>query len=189
MNKCLLVMIIAISVFLGSSCVEIDDYAHVPEKVNGYSPVYMAEVDLISQIQSLPPRVLKNTGRVYLYRTYMLVIEKDSGIHVLDNNSPSLESLGFIQIPYINSFSIKDDVLYAQFGFGLMYIDIAQYPTIKVLGTLKTPGANSYINFDQLREKANNTWGTIYFDCPDESNKIVIDWVPKVIKKPKCFIQ
>ena len=189
MSRGLLSILIIAFLFVGQSCEQLDDYANSPKLVDGFSPVLLGEVDLSAQIKSLPPKDFQNIGRVYYYKDYMLIVEQDSGIHFLDNNSPTLEKLGFIRVPYIRSLSVKDDVLFVQFGFGLMYVDIAQYPTINVLGLLKQPGTNSYLDLDLLRYKADNPWDRIYFECPEESNKIVVDWVPIRLENPKCFIQ
>ena len=69
-----------------------------PKKVHGYRPVYSTDSTLLRVIAE-PARNIKNAGKIYAYRNFILQTELGEGIHVLDKTNPSqLTNLGFLRV-------------------------------------------------------------------------------------------
>jgi len=87
----------------------------------GYEkPVYMSYDELRSSVSLQDPQPVEDISRVYVYKTYVLLNKKNSGLHVIDNsNRENPENVAFINIPGNTELSIRDDALYAD-----SYVDL-----------------------------------------------------------------
>jgi len=182
----------AVAMMVG--CKERDNYDAQPKSTEGYAPVYYDSLAIVNSIQSMPPQPLKKSGSIYLYKTYLLIVEPDSGVHVFDNKDTTKAPipLGFIQIPGMKNLSIKNDVLYVQGFIGLIYIDVSNYPSIQVLGLLLDTSGRK--DFDLLKWKLRHQGRSlrydsnkIYIECPDESKGRIVDWKLINIEGVKCY--
>ena len=79
-----------------------------------YNPVYLSIDEIRQDISVEAPRKLESPGKLYFYGQYVLVGERNEGIHIIDNTDPSNpNNLGFIDIPCNNDMAVYNDVLYA----------------------------------------------------------------------------
>lgn len=185
----LIVFVIAMLV----GCKERDNYNAQPKSTQGYAPVYYDSLAIVNSIKILPPQPLKKNGIIHLYKTYLLIVVPDSGVHVFDNKDTTKGPIpvGFIGFSGMEDLAVKNDVLYIQSYIGLAYIDISNLPNIQVLGFfVDTTGRKGY---DLLNWKLDrlgvtkNTNGRIFTECPDESKGRIIDWRLKDLVEPKCY--
>lgn len=175
---------------LAASCINRDDYKRVPESILGYRPVYFdSSVDINTLIYSTNPRTVVNPGKIYLYKQYLFIGEPALGVHVYDNTVPgSPVPLCFINIPYNYDIAIKDSVLYADTYIGLVAINIAHLPQVKVIqhirGSIKTPPLPGLRTVFTGRSRISRK---TYFECIEPNKGIVVAWLQDTLKKPKCY--
>ncbi len=142
----------------------------------GYTPVYAAPS--AAEIKLLPPQVVKNPGKIYVYRSYLLVNEVKRGIHIFNNINPSdPQPVGFIEILGNTDMAIKDNVLYADHMGNLVALKTEDFSTLEKTGELPI-----------------SRWqygvpppGGFYFECVNEANGIVVSWKKTTLKNPDCY--
>ncbi len=175
----------------GISCIYRDDYKNVPDKVFGYRPVYFdSSVDINTLIYSTTARPVKTSGKIYLFQKYLFVGEPGEGVHVFDNSNPNMPAmLCFINIPYNYDIAVKDSILYADTYFGIVAINIAHLPDIKVLqhirGSVETPPLPGRRSFTGWAGQSSSS--KIYFECIEPNKGIIVSWLPDTLIKPKCY--
>jgi hypothetical protein len=175
----------------GISCINRDDYKRVPESVLGYRPIYFdSTVDINTLIYSTTPRPIKTSGKIYLYQKYLFIGEPALGVHVFDNSNPnSPVPFCFINITYNYDIAIKDSILYADTYFGIVAINIAHLPNVKVVqhirGAVKTPPLPGSVSFASWSGRSRNF--KTYFECIDPSRGTIVAWFRDTLKKPKCY--
>lgn len=100
-----------------------------------YTPVYASMEDYRTEITSDAPRVLKNTGALYVYNDYIFINEKKEGIHVLDNTDPEHPTpIAFLNIPGNFNMGIRNNLLYADNYVDLVVMDISDPLNVKFAG-------------------------------------------------------
>lgn len=148
----------------------------VPLIVNGYRPQYGSES--MRAIELVESKELKNPGKIYKYKNFLLVCEIDEGIHVFDNADVTLpKSVGFIRIVGNSDMAIKDDVLYADHMGNLVALTIDNFSTISTKGTLPLQNWNL-----GLPPPAG-----FHFECIDQSKGLVIRWEKARLQNPACY--
>jgi hypothetical protein len=144
----------------------------------GYRPVYGTSAEL--QIAWENPRTITNPGKIYTYGSYLLINDRQRGIHVYDNSNPEQPfALGFISIPGNSDMAIKDDVLYADHAGELVSLTISDFNALTERGRLPI-----------------NTWDLgvppptqSYYECTDPSQGMVIAWKETKLKNPSCYAE
>ena len=90
-----------------------------------FTPVYLTADEIRQPIQNLEAKELVQPGKIYIYNNYILVNEKQEGVHVIDNSNPeSPQNVGFISIKGNIDIAVKDGILYADNYMDLLAIDI-----------------------------------------------------------------
>ncbi|HAA12777.1 MAG TPA: hypothetical protein DCE41_14230 [Cytophagales bacterium] len=148
-----------------------------PETVLGYRPQYVPLVQ-IEDIRGLAPQPLRNPGRVLVYNNMLLVNELFEGVHLYENSNPlNPIPLGFIRILGCVEIDIREDVLFADNYTDLVTIDLSDLSTVQV--TSRTKNVFEPTAFPP----ATNA----YFECPDETQGVVVGWELTQLNNPKCF--
>lgn len=89
------------------------------------TPVYLSYEELRRSVRVVSPRSSISADRVYLYDNYLILNERNLGLHVIDNSDPELPvNMGFIEIPGNTEVSIKRGFLYADSYIDLVTVDI-----------------------------------------------------------------
>lgn len=142
----------------------------------GYRPVYGSEE--LKEITIVAARQVRNPGKIYIYKSFLLVNEIQEGIHVFDNGDPEKpEPLGFIQILGNSDMAVKDDVLYADHMGNLVALNIDNFNAVTTSKSL--PLQNWHLG---LPPPAGS-----YFECIDQSKGIVVQWTKATLKNPGCY--
>lgn len=111
-------------------CAEYENGECVERTVTA-SPVYLSYQDLRSAVNVTAPRDMSSVSRIYLYKNWLFINEKNEGIHIIDNSVPSNpEKIGFIVIPGNNEISIRADNLYADSYIDLVTLDVSDVSNI-----------------------------------------------------------
>jgi hypothetical protein len=107
------------------------------------TPVQISQSQLKMGVANQGPEDLKNPGKLYYYKGYLLINETKKGIHIINNTDPSKPSaIAFLKIPGVIDMAIKDDVLYADSYTDLLSFDVSDPKNIKELSRLS--GVFSY---------------------------------------------
>ena len=175
------------------SCINRDDYASVKGIKDAYAPIYMDSATLISQVKSNPPKPITTPGKIYLYKNFLFINEPGLGIHVFDNSdSTSPIPLCFISVPNISDIVTKDDILYVQTAFGLLFFNISALPAISNVILQKAPNYKYVIpRIPVTNQFQNGILRTsrikVYFECVNPSKGSVVGWRLTKIENPKCY--
>ncbi len=180
-----------LSLILVSCQYDRDDYLYVPDRVQGYKPVYFDTASNIRDlIYSTTPRPVKTVGKIYTYKQYLFVGEPGLGVHVFDNTDPSSPiPFAFLNIPFNYDIAIRDTVLFADTYTGLVSIGISDFPKIYVLQYIKSsslvPGLPVEDPTQPIPGFIRN--GKVYFECIDNSKGVVVGWERATLENPKCY--
>ncbi len=149
--------------------------------VEGMSPVYVSPTDF-SVIRTESPRNFDKLGDIVNVGDYIFIVEKNKGIHVIDNTDPETPyKLYFWNIPGCTQFTIEKDILYADNSFHLLVIDISNYSKIKVVNYVKDIYEDE--NLFEVRPPDNYKG---FFICVSKKKGILTGWELKLLKNPQC---
>lgn len=180
-----------LGLFFLASCTE--DGVSKRSKTMGFAPVYGTKADLLASIKMTPPRNLTQPGKIYVYNDLLFVNDANDGVLVIDNADPSNpEKLGFLSIPGNNDIAIRNGYLYADYGLGIVTLDISD---------INNPVSTSFIErqesdislvppdwmIEKFRSEVETQDGRVYFECVDPSKGLVIKWENKELKNPSCY--
>lgn len=107
-----------------TSC--LDDICDETRTFIQYNPIYAGYDQIRIDIVAEGPRELKNPGKLYSYKNYLLINEISEGLHVINNEDPSNPIIeAFIPIPGNVDMAVSNDVLFADNYMDLISIDIS----------------------------------------------------------------
>ncbi|MFT4567354.1 MAG: hypothetical protein ACI9FN_002320 [Saprospiraceae bacterium] len=134
-----------------------------------YDPVYKSNEELSEEIRFVAKRELKNPGKIYYYQNYLLISDRQEGVHVIDNRDPNNpQSLGFIEIAGNVDIAFSGNYIYADTYLNILVIDIENIEEPKVVGAIndvKNQGwgiDNGLLIVDFVETDVTET-----FDCSD----------------------
>jgi hypothetical protein len=146
-------------------------------KVLGWVPIYSDSINLDIKIED--PRAISSLERIYVFQQYIFAIEKNKGVHIIDNSNPEAPvPIHFLSIVGTTEVAIKDHYLYTDQLSELVVIDIHNIAEAMELGRLEGVFPNSGNLPDQ---------NSGYFQCPDPG-KAVEGWVRDSMLFPDCSI-
>lgn len=123
-----------ISLLFITSCDKNEDF----EYYNLATPVLISLDQLRSSIDILPPKEIKESGKIYSYKNYVFVNDKNKGVHIINNSNPEKPvKISFLNIPGNVDISVKDDFLYANSFVDLVVFNISDINQIKKVTILK----------------------------------------------------
>lgn len=157
---------------------------HLPQKVEGFVPVYTNNIAALKQIRAEPAREITRGGKIYTVGNLLFQVEIDSGIHVINYADPANPvKLGFIKSFLCKEVSVKSGFIYTNNFSDLVVIDIRNWGNIKEVSRIPKvfPDLES-----QYPERINGP-GLTYFECPDPKKGAIIAWKKQTISKPKCW--
>jgi len=156
------ICIAAISLLL-TGC---DDKVEITQKYTIMEPVYLSPEDLRTSFEVMPPVEITNTGKIYLYKNYLLLNEPGKGIHIINNtNKENPEMISFINIPGNYEMAVRGDRLFADSYVDLVVLDISDPENV----TLTKRITDIFLNLAQQNE---------YYD---PENGIIVSYESKEI--------
>lgn len=181
-----------------SACYDRDDYQTLKGEKMGYIPVYSDTFrDFRDTIRSMPPKAIGSSGKIYLYLNWLFINESGKGVHVYDNSDPNNPMpICFLQIAGNYDILCKDNTLYAESYFGLIYFNISKLPLIsdiKFSNTKDYPVINGKMYVvPGFPDKSNNSAYYLrrrtYFECIDHSKGYITGWTFGSIAEPQCHV-
>lgn len=149
----------------------------VPEKVDGWKPVYKTDVQN-APIESIAARGIENGGKIYIKGSMLYQVEKNKGVHVIDVSNPSQpQKIAFLTISGASEISILNNYLYSNNYNDMIVVDIANIHDIKLVKRI----ANVF-SFTGAKTPPQSG----YFECVDDNKGVVVDWQYTTLTKPKC---
>ena len=134
------------------------------------TPVMISFDELRKSVDILPPKEIKESGKIYYYNKYIFVNDKNKGIHIINNSDPENPAkISFLNIPGNVDISIKNNILYADSFIDLLVFDISDINNIKLANRLKDVFPYNYV-FPQNADAVN--WQKLNIQ-----NGVVVDWV------------
>ena len=95
---------------------------------------YLSFEELNSSIAVVAPREIEKAAKIYTYGDWLLVNERNKGIHIIDNsNRTNPTKKAFIQLWGNLDIAIKDGYLYADSFSDLVVFDFRDIDNIKVV--------------------------------------------------------
>jgi hypothetical protein len=160
-----------------SGCIVEPDVPTFPAgEVEGYIPLYVGDQD--AAISFITPQPVRQPGKIYTISGYLLINEKNKGIHVFNNSDPSNPvPVGFLKMFGNTEMAIRGNVLYADHLTDLVALDIKDWNNISELSRLKQ---------EHWYQEFPPTTG-VYFTCIDKSKGVVMGWELATLKNPKCY--
>jgi hypothetical protein len=127
-----------------------------------YTPVYKANSLVRADIvKSNIPQPVVTPGKMYIVGTNIFLVEKEKGIHIIDNSNPAAPvNKAFINIPGNEDIAVKGNILYADCYADLFAIDISN-PSAIVL-------KNYIVNLFPDRRYINGHF--------IDSGNVIVDW-------------
>ena len=89
-----------------SSCLE--DKCLATRQYTVFTPIYAKMEEHRREVQAESPRVLRNTGALYMYGDYIFINEKKEGIHIVDAEL----HLGYNRLTGYSEWTVVDNVRY-----------------------------------------------------------------------------
>lgn len=137
-----------------------------------YNPIWKSAEELLPTVSFVVGRELRNPGKIYYYGQYILINERNEGVHIIDNsNIRAPKNLGFIAIDGNLDISLRENYLYADDYYNLLVIDISTIdnpqlvtyiPNLKDEIYFDEQRAAFLVDYEMLEEK-------VYVNCEDEA--------------------
>ena len=144
--------------------------------VDGFKPEYGNPST--SEIKLLSPQTVKDPGKIYIYGKYLLVNEKNRGIHIFDNvDKTNPQPVAFAEILGNTDMAIKDAVLFADHMGNLSAIRINNFENLEPIGSLPINGWLLGVPPPSGH----------YFECIDQSKGLVVAWKESEIPNQNCY--
>ncbi len=174
------------SVFhLGACCYGEDDgdddcyCCYEPKKEWGYKPIYSTDPDDIIRLED--PQALKNPGKIYSFRNYLLVNEVNRGFHIIDNSDPgSPVQTQFLRIEGSNDVAIRNGVIYADQFQNLVIVRLDSLT--EVIEKKFLPNVLENYGYYDIGPDIPD----VYYECPDPYSGVVVDWYADSVEYP-CY--
>lgn len=183
---------------LSMSCTKFEDFREKSsaDSLFGFRAKTILSADQVKRYTLLDPQQPKNIGKVVVEGKYMFINEYGRGIHVFDNSIPTnpINKI-FISIPGNRDFFVKDLVFLADNGTNLISLDAKVVEEVVLKGkplkdlyddrksVLLLASNNDVFKYPQFPIQRN-----IFFECPDTTKGLIVEWERvKLAKQPNCF--
>ncbi len=120
------------------------------EEYVAYEPVYKRIDEMRVPISYVGAQSLSAPGKIFYYKGYLLINERNEGVHVIDNRDPeSPVNRGFMEIPGNLDMAVHDDILYVDSYLDLVAIDITNPTSPLEVNRVEDVFQNFYSYTDQ----------------------------------------
>lgn len=156
-------IIVAFSTLFLTNCT---DKVEMTQKYTLMEPVYLTPEAIRTSFDITTPKVVTNTGKIYLYQNYIFLNEPGEGIHVIDNSDrENPEIISFIKIPGNYEIAARGNRIFADSYLDLVVLDISNPSDVKLTKRIE----NIFLELAQQNQ---------YYD-PEQG--VIVDWEPKEI--------
>lgn len=130
---------IASLVLVGTLIISCTDQVNNTYTFRTMMPVYLEMKDVRAKsLAPIPAQEIENTGKIYIYKDFLLINEPSKGIHIFDNKNPANPiNLSFIPIEGNVDLAINSDILYADNYVDLLAFDISNIRAIRMVNRIE----------------------------------------------------
>lgn len=143
----------------------------VTYKIN--EPVFMSVQDFRSAVKvSNRSEQIENYGKICFYEGFMYISEAGKGIHIINNQNPSLpKNVGFIELLGNADLAIRNNQLYADSYIDLVWFDVSNPAKPELKGRLNDI-------FPKALPPVPNEFGYDYAMCytQNKDKAVVVGW-------------
>ncbi len=159
--------LLVITLFVGAC----NSKMSTPSDYSSYKPVLMSRSDLLNSVALRPQRTIDTVFKVDFMGDIMLVGEIYKGIHLLDNLDPSnVRPLGFISIPGIIDFVVKDSIIFANNAVDLVSVKVVSPTEIQIV-------AREQDVFGELQPPDGRSMDPVFMRGHRPENTEIVAWV------------
>lgn len=168
-------------IFALSSCEDQNDSDLVTVAV----PVTQSIADFRASVKVQEPRNIQESGKIYAWRNYIFINDKNEGVHIIDNSDPyNPKNIKFLKIPRNMDIAIKDEKLYADNGMDLVVFDISDINNIAETGRVEdvfpnyyaiAPEGATYVDFENFNAQDEVIVGYVIESRKIEQTPVNID--------------
>jgi hypothetical protein len=161
--------------FLSSGgCYEYHTSDSGPAQYYALKAVTITKDSLRKSVHSEAARDLHATGKIYIYKNYLFVVEPGLGIHVYDDADPvNPINISFIAILACGDIAVKYNTLYADNAIDMVALDITDPKNPKVTSR------NEDV-FPDITPSTDHFYYSILYN-PDPANFVTIGWKDTLI--------
>lgn len=146
------------------------------EALEGFIPIYEDHLENLVSL-NISGQKLENPGKIYLYKDFAFVIEREKGIHVFNNSNPSSPTeIAFYTIPGCSEISIRNDFLYTNLGYGLLCLDISSPTDAKAINHQMYNSNSTEASMPAVLDHGFGLRDKVYYLCPDPDRGRVLGW-------------
>ncbi|WP_395044063.1 LVIVD repeat-containing protein [Flavobacterium sp.] len=133
--KLLKIILSCFSILFFTSCVKDDA---TTEKAKFAVPSIKTLTEIRNNITVSGAKQTNSDGKIYVSENYLFYISKEVGIHVFNNQNPSLPvNTAFINLEGVHDISVKGNYLYADNFVDLLVFDISNISNITLVKTVE----------------------------------------------------
>lgn len=160
-----------------------------------YDPIILGREDFRTDITATTARELCQPSGFYVYGDYLLVVEYNDGLHILDNSDPSApRTVSYLPVGGAVGLAVRNDILYINNYVDLLTFDL-QDPTApnmlhRAEEVFETNGVfNPENGYDEIVIGYVQTPATRTIDCqqPDYGQDIFIDFSGNMVARRGLF--
>lgn len=155
-------------IFLLSSCNlwNTEAFPDADRSVGAFRPIYLSEAEA-HNVEVLAPQAIAESGKIYVFGSYLFVNDRYEGIHVINNQDPrNPQKLAFIRVKGNIDMAVKNNTLYADNIRDLLVFDIQNPQNIQLVKRVE----------DALPAADFPPAENVYFECVDPSKGLVVGW-------------
>lgn len=109
---------------ISNNC-EDDGSPFVDDLSKRYEAIYIKREDLDTSIKIEKPKVIENSGKIYVKDKFLFINEQKKGFHIYDNSDPSNpKPLNFLQVLGSTDLAIRNNTFYVNQATDLITISI-----------------------------------------------------------------
>ncbi len=137
-----------------------------------YEPVYLSYQDLRNSFAVDPPREIHRSGKIFIVDHFLLVSERNEGIHLIDNSNPhSPQKLSFLKIPGNLDLAVQGNLLFADSYVDLLVIEMTSPQDIHL--KYRIEDLFPYNEYQNIYDKS------VYFSDLDRKKGVVVGYKKK----------
>lgn len=142
-------------------------------------PIY-GSPGYVRQVVMEAPRPIEHSGKIYVFGNYLLQVEKDSGIHIINYSDRSApQKMGFLRSTHCSEMAIKGQYLYVNNLDDLVVLNISN--PANPIEVSRVKGAFPFPTGEFPPGQG------VFFECPDPSKGEVIGWKQETRDYPRCY--
>jgi hypothetical protein len=150
------------------------------EEYTAFEPVYKRIDEMRVPATYASARNLNAPGKIFYYKGYLLINERNLGVHIFDNTDPAdPKNLGFIEIQGNLDMAVHNDILYADSYLDLVAVDITNIAAPVEVNRVQDVFQNFYSFSDEIgylvEYKPTDIKRTIDCSDPNWGNPVFFD--------------